>query len=111
MIVDDPDAPAGVWTHWTLFDLPPTITDLPEGLPPLERLANGEVHGLNDFKRLGYGGPCPPKGAHRYFFRIYALDTALRLEPGISAKELKKAMKGHILTQTELMGRYQRIKN
>ncbi len=108
LIADDPDRPKGGWTHWVIFDLPPTINNLPEGLPPIDRLANGEIHGRNDFKKNGYGGPCPPQGAHRYFFRLYALDTALHLEPGVSVQAVNEAMKGHIVAQAELMGRYQR---
>lgn len=111
LIADDPDAPAGLWTHWVIFDLPPTINNLPEGLPSIDRLANGEIHGRNDFKKNGYGGPCPPQGSHRYFFRLYALDTALRLEPGIPVKELKSAMNGHVIAEAQLMGRYQRTKS
>ena len=110
LIADDPDARTEGWTHWVLFDLPPMIENLPEGLPPIDRLGNGEIQGGNDFKKKGYGGPCPPQGSHRYFFTLYALDTALHLEPGISVNELKSAMDGHVIAKTELMGRYQRTK-
>jgi len=109
LICDDPDAPAGTWVHWVLYDLPPEATELPEGLPPDEELAAGGTQGANDSKKVGYGGPCPPKGSdHRYFFKLYALDTELNLSPGATKKELLEAMEGHILAQGQLMGRYQR---
>ena len=109
ILMEDPDAPGGNWVHWILFDLPPTIDYLPMALPPIQKLANAEWHGTNDFKKLGYGGPCPPKGSsHRYSFRIYALDTMLRLSAGITKKQLEDAMKGHVLAKGELTGTYQR---
>ncbi len=110
VIVEDPDAPSGDWVHWVLFNIPPTINNLPEALPPIKTLANGEIHGQNDFKKLGYDGPCPPSGSHRYYFRLYALDNAPRLSPGTPKAELLKAIHGHIVAQGELMGRYQRKK-
>ena len=109
LIMDDPDAPVGTWVHWVLYDLPPNTRDLAEGVPKQEELPNGTRQGRNDFRRIGYGGPCPPSGpAHRYFFKLYALDSKTNLKPGATKAELEKAMKGHILTQAELMGRYQR---
>ena len=109
LICDDPDAPIGTWVHWVLFNIPADLTGLPEGLPALERVLDTAVHGVNDFGRLGYGGPCPPRGpAHRYFFRLYALDTKLSLPPGASKKQVLAAAEGHILAEGELMGRYQR---
>jgi Raf kinase inhibitor-like YbhB/YbcL family protein len=109
LIGDDPDAPVGTWVHWVLYDLPPDVAALAKGLPPDEQLANGGKQGKNDFGKIGYCGPCPPRGsAHRYFFKLYALDAELNLSPGATKKELLKAMEGHILAEGQLMGRYQR---
>jgi len=109
LICDDPDAPVGTWVHWVLYSLPPEIRELPEGVPPQPTLPGGGKQGRNDFRKIGYGGPCPPRGpAHRYFFRLYALDADPGLEPGATKQELLKAMTNHILAQAELMGRYRR---
>lgn len=108
LIADDPDAPAGDWVHWVLYDLPPDVSQLPAAVPATARLSTGGAQGKTDFGRTGYGGPCPPHGSHRYFFKIYALDTLLRLEPGATKKELLKAMQGHVLAEGQLMGKYQR---
>lgn len=109
LITDDPDAPAGTWVHWVLYDLPASARDLPENVPKQEELPNGARQGRNDFRRIGYGGPCPPPGpAHRYFFKLYALDAKLGLKAGATKAEVEKAMRGHILAQGELMGRYGR---
>lgn len=109
LIADDPDAPVGTWVHWVLYDLPATTSDLAEGLPQSQYLPGGARQGLNDFKRLGYGGPCPPPGkAHRYFFRLFALDATPDIKSGASRKELEKVMSGHIIAQGQLMGTYQR---
>jgi hypothetical protein len=109
LIVDDPDAPRGTWTHWILWNMPAHLTSLPEGVPAVESLENGARQGKNDFGRIGYGGPCPPPGRpHRYFFKLFALDIALDLQPGCGRKELDRAMKGHILSQAEWMGRFRR---
>ena len=96
--MDDPDAPMGTWVHWVLYDLAPSMTELPEGLSAKEHIAAGSgKEGLNDFKHLGYGGPCPPVGKpHRYFFKLYALDTTLDLKPGAKKKDLEHAMEKHI---------------
>lgn len=103
VIADDPDAPAGTWVHWVLYDLPPETESLPEGAPGYG------VAGRNTSRKEGYSGPCPPPGpAHRYFFRIYALDTTLNLKPGATAAEVEKAMAGHVLAKGELMGRFSR---
>jgi Raf kinase inhibitor-like YbhB/YbcL family protein len=108
LIADDPDAPVGTWTHWIIWDIPPG-TGLPEGIAKTEILKDGARQGKNDFKRIGYGGPCPPAGKpHRYFFKLYALDTKLDVKAGASRKELESAMKAHVLSQAELMGRYGR---
>jgi Raf kinase inhibitor-like YbhB/YbcL family protein len=110
LIMDDPDAPMGTWVHWVLYDLAPSMTDLPEGFSAKEHIAAGSgKEGLNDFKRLGYGGPCPPAGKpHRYFFKLYALDTTLDLKPGAKKKDLERAMEKHILAQGQLMATYKR---
>jgi len=109
LIVDDPDAPAGTWVHWVLYDLPGSASELPEDLPKGQYLPNGAKQGLNDFKHLGYGGPCPPKGnPHRYLFKLYALDTSLDLKPGATKKELEGAIGKHVLAQGQLIGTYKR---
>ena len=109
LIADDPDAPVGNWNHWVLFDLPPQTAQLVEGFPKVDEVPTGGRQGRNDFKKIGYGGPCPPPGKpHRYFFKLYALDRMLNLKPGVSKQDLEQAMKGHILGQAELMGKYGR---
>ena len=109
LICDDPDAPIGTWVHWVLWGLPADTTSLPEGVPTDEAIEAGALQGKNDFKRIGYGGPCPPGGkTHRYFFKLYALDSGLDLAPGAKKKDVEKAMKGHILAQGQLVGRYKR---
>ncbi len=108
LIMDDPDAPMGTWVHWVLYNIPATTRELPAGVRADATLPDGSRHGKNSWKRLGYGGPCPPRGTHRYFFKLYALDTLLDLAPGATKEELLKAMTGHILGQAELMGTYRR---
>jgi Raf kinase inhibitor-like YbhB/YbcL family protein len=109
LIADDPDAPMGTWVHWVIFNLPERQRDLPEGVPAQETLPNGARQGLNDFKNVGYGGPCPPPGKpHRYYFRLYALDTMLDLKPRATKAKVLEACKGHILAEAELMGRFGR---
>jgi Raf kinase inhibitor-like YbhB/YbcL family protein len=108
LIGDDPDAPVGTWDHWILYNLPPEGRSLPEAVPPDVELSDGSRHGQNSWRRLGYGGPCPPSGIHRYFFKLYALDTTLDLAPNANKKQLLQAMEGHILGQAELMGVYSR---
>lgn len=109
LIMDDPDAPMGTWVHWVLYDMSPALTSLPEGLASTATLAGIGVQGVNDFRRSGYGGPCPPRGSeHRYFFKLYALDTTLDLGPGKTKAEVERAMQGHVLAQGQLMGRYGR---
>lgn len=108
LISDDPDAPMGTWVHWVIFNIPPERKGLPEGVPTKKVLEGGIRQGLNDFRRIGYGGPCPPGGVHRYYFKLYALDRVLDLEPGVTKNMLLKAMEGHILDKGELMGRYGR---
>ncbi len=109
LICDDPDAPVGTWVHWVLFNLPGNILELSENVPKIEVLKNGARQGKNDFGKIGYGGPCPPGGTHRYYFKIYALDKELVAKPGITKKELLKTMEGHILSEGQLMGRYKRF--
>jgi len=109
LITDDPDAPRGTFVHWVLYNLPPDQRGLTEGASSTQpTLANGAFQGRSDFGKLGYGGPCPPSGSHRYFFKLYALDTRLTLQPGASKTQVERAMQGHILGQAELMGRYAR---
>ncbi len=106
LMVEDPDAPSGTFCHWLVYDIPPHLHNLAQGLKP----ATVGVSGANDFGRLGYGGPCPPKGAaHRYYFRLYALDKeSLGLRTGAGRREVLQSMKGHTLAETQCMGRFQR---
>ena len=108
LISDDPDAPVGTWVHWVLFNLPADVTELTENTPSDKTLPNGARQGTNDFRKIGYGGPCPPGGTHRYFFKLYALDTELDLQSGADKARLLKAMKDHILAQGQLIGKYKR---
>jgi Raf kinase inhibitor-like YbhB/YbcL family protein len=108
LIVDDPDAPRGTWVHWVAWNIPAKTRALDEGLPKEDSLSNQVKQGMTDFQRPGYGGPCPPSGTHRYFFKLYALDMALNLPSQTTKGELEKAMKGHIVDQAELMGTYHR---
>lgn len=109
LIADDPDAPVGTWVHWVVYDLSADTSSLPENVAKSQYIPGNAKQGLNDFKRLGYGGPCPPHGKpHRYFFKLYALDTMLDLKPGVTKKDLLKAMEGHVLAEGQLMGMYQR---
>jgi Raf kinase inhibitor-like YbhB/YbcL family protein len=105
LIVDDPDAPSKTWVHWVAWNIDPKITEIKENSVPI-----GAVQGLNDFRKHNYGGPCPPSGTHRYYFKIYALDTMLDLGNNAEKPDLEKAMKGHIIGQAELMGRYKRTR-
>jgi len=109
LIADDPDAPVGTWVHWVLWNLPASAQSLPEGVAKREQLDDGTRQGRNDFRKIGYNGPCPPPGKpHRYFFRLYALDAKLDLAPGATRQELDAAMKGHILGEAEYMGTFRR---
>lgn len=100
LIVDDPDAPMGTWVHWVVYDIPVTSQIKEDSIPGKQ--------GMNDFRKKDYGGPCPPYGTHRYFFKIYALDQELNLEEGLSKQDVEKAMEGHIAAQAELVGLYER---
>ena len=102
LVMDDPDAPMGTFDHWVVWNIPPETRSIEEGKEP------EGVQGMTDFGRKGYGGPCPPRGEHRYFFKLYALDTKLDLPEGSRKSDLEKAMKGHIIAQATLMGRYSR---
>jgi len=108
LISDDPDAPMGTWVHWVIYNIPAAVTSLPENVPTTAELKDGSHQGINDFKRHGYGGPCPPGGTHRYYFKVYALDAMIEAGPGLSKKKLLRAMEGHILAKGELMGKYSR---
>ena len=103
LIVDDPDAPLGTWVHWVVWNIGPGTTNIPEkSVPP------GARQGTTDFRKQAYGGPCPPSGTHRYFFKLYALDTSLTLKAGATKPQLEEAMIGHVLESAELIGLYQR---
>jgi len=106
LIMDDPDAPAGTWVHWVLYNLPAGTRALSENIPPDISLPDGSRHGKNSWGRFGYGGPCPPSGVHRYFFKLYALDIKPDLPAGASKEQLLATMEGHILGQAEVMGTY-----
>ena len=108
IIADDPDAPAGTWVHWVLYNLPGENIGMVENLPATDNLKAGGFQGKNDFEKIGYGGPCPPSGTHRYFFKIYALDIDLPLKAGATKVEVDKAMAGHVVAQGQLMGTYRR---
>ncbi len=103
LIVDDPDAPRGTWVHWVVWNISPDTKEIKEGSVPA-----GAHQGMNDFRQLHYGGPCPPSGTHRYFFKLYALDSVLSPGANASKANVERAMQGHILAQAELVGMYQR---
>lgn len=109
LIADDPDAPGGTFTHWVLFNLPAAVSNLGANVSKVDELPNGARQGRNGFRKIGYGGPCPPPGKpHRYFFKLYALDQKLDLRAGASKEELEKAMAGHTLAKAEIVGKYGR---
>jgi Raf kinase inhibitor-like YbhB/YbcL family protein len=108
IVCDDPDAPSGTWVHWVLYNLPGEKIGLTENVPATEQVPGGGLQGINDFRKIGYGGPCPPSGTHRYFFKLYVLDSELDLKPGATKAELLKAMEGRIVGQAQLMGTYSR---
>lgn len=108
LICDDPDAPMGTWVHWVIYNIPPRLKGLSENIPADRKLPEGAVQGMNDFGRIGYGGPCPPGGTHRYFFKLYALDSLLQLEAGANKAQVIKSMQGHILEEAQLVGKYKR---
>lgn len=108
LIMDDPDAPRGTWVHWVLYNIPPATNELPENVAPVDSLPGEGSQGNNSWKRVGYGGPCPPVRTHRYFFKIYALNTQLSLDAGATKADVLQTMEGHILAQGHLMGTYER---
>ena len=108
LICDDPDAPMGTWVHWVIYNIPVKINNLAENIPGDKVLETGALQGTNDFRKTGYGGPCPPGGTHRYYFKIYALDGELELNPGATKGELLHVMEGHILSEGKLIGKYSR---
>ena len=108
ILCDDPDAPGRIWVHWILYNLLPGRDSLLSNIPKTDTIVGGGTQGKNDFKRIGWNGPCPPGGTHRYFFKVYALDYMLNLPAGKTKQEVEKAMKGHILAQGELVGTYAR---
>jgi Raf kinase inhibitor-like YbhB/YbcL family protein len=108
LIADDPDAPGKTWVHWIVFNIASNTRELPGNVPAQDTIASGSNQGTNDFRKVGYGGPCPPSGAHRYYFKLYALDTELALDSSATKDQLLKAMEGHALAQGQLMGKYQR---
>lgn len=108
LIMDDPDAPGKTWVHWVVFNVPPSTGTLLEGIATDDDLPGDAVHGQNSWRRSSYGGPCPPSGTHRYYFKLYALDSMLNLKPGATKDELLTAMDGHILAQAQIMGTYQK---
>ncbi len=109
LIADDPDAPVGTFTHWVLYDLGASAHEVAEGLPKKPELPDGARQGQNDFRQVGYNGPCPPPGKpHRYYFKLYALNAKLGLKAGASRKEVERAMQGHVIAETQVMGKYGR---
>jgi len=109
LVMDDPDAPMGTWDHWVLYSIPPHVSALPEGLPVDAVLPDGSMQGINDFRKTGYGGPCPPPGSpHRYVFTLYALDAIPEMSPGMDKDSVLDAIKGHILDKATLTGLYSR---
>lgn len=108
LICDDPDAPGGTWVHWVIYNIPAEARSLPEGVPRDGTLADGSRQGKNSWGHLGYDGPAPPGGTHRYYFKLYAVDTVLDLEPGATKKEMMEAVEGHLLARGEFMGTYRK---
>ena len=109
ILCDDPDAPGGDWVHWVIFNLPPDMEKIAEAVPKDPKLPNGAIQGINDYGQNGYDGPCPPgRRPHRYFYKVYALDTKLALGPKARKSDLLAAMEGHILAKGELMGKFGR---
>lgn len=110
LIVEDPDAPGRTWVHWVVYNIPPDTNGFDAHVPADTLLTNGSIQGISDFKRIGYGGPCPPGGTHRYVFKLYALDAMLEMGAGATKLQLLKAMDGHIIAQGQLVGLYARRK-
>jgi Raf kinase inhibitor-like YbhB/YbcL family protein len=110
LIADDPDAPGKTWVHWVLYNVPAAARGLPEAVPANRQLADGSKQGINDSGDIGYGGPCPPSGVHRYYFKLYALDALLQFDRDARKPDVERAMKGHVLAHAQLMGTYQRTR-
>lgn len=108
LISDDPDAPVGTWVHWVVYNIPPKINELKENFKKDSMSPEGIMQGTTDFRKIGYGGPCPPSGTHRYYFKIYALDIILNVKPGLTKKEILEKMEGHVIGEGQLMGKYKR---
>ncbi len=108
LIFDDPDASKGTWVHWVIYNIPADKDSLPKALPQDEKLKDGSLQGINDFGNIGYEGPCPHTGVHRYSFKLYALDSDLNLEPGATKSDVENAMEGAILSEAKLMAKYSR---
>ncbi len=108
LISDDPDAPVGTFVHWVIYNIPPKVNELEENFPSDNKLENGVMQGMTDYRMVGYKGPCPPAGVHRYYFKLYALDVCLDIEPGVDKAGLLKTMEGHIVEEAVLMGKYSR---
>ena len=106
--VADPDAPMGTWVHWVIFNIPPSINKLKENIPAVKVLEDGTIQGINDLRKTGYGGPCPPGGTHRYYFKIYALDKKLSITSSTTKKDLEQSMREHIVAEGKIMGKYSR---
>lgn len=108
LISDDPDAPSGDWVHWVVYDIPSNVNELKENFPKEKSLSDGTKQGINDSRKTGYNGPCPPSGTHRYYFKLYALNVLLNEDAGLTKKELLKAMDGYIIAEALLMGKYKK---
>ena len=108
IICDDPDAPGKVWVHWVIYNIPKHVNSLEEDVPSLKVLTSGAIQGKNDFGKIGYGGPCPPSGTHRYYFKIYALDVSLPDTPGLKKSQVLDEIEGHVLEEAQLIGKYSR---
>ena len=108
LLVEDPDASEKTWVHWVLYNIPPGLGEIPEGLGPTPVLSTGLRQGTNDFRGIGWGGPCPPSGIHRYYFKLFALDAVLDLEAGLEEPQVLKAIQVHVLAQSTLVGVYQK---
>lgn len=106
LMIEDPDAPSGLWVHWLVYNIPPDTKEIPEGASSARRLPKGAAEGMTSGHTTAYGGPCPPSGTHRYFLRLYALDSPLALKPGATRSQVLDAMRGHVLAEGELMAKY-----
>ena len=108
LITDDPDAPMGTWVHWVAYNIPSNTTELDENVKPEQEFKSGMRQGSNSWPKIGYGGPCPPSGTHRYYFKLYALDVILDIKPGATKEQVLQSMKGHVIAEAQLMGKYKR---